>query len=176
MPFFMGRQNTPPDTGSPHPTRRSPATAAARKPAHQPAPDRLSATPTQQDSPRSAHTGRTVLDPSSRHPTIRVISCSGEGHDFSRAIKTRKKIQRPQTVERRSEPPKLQPRRGDRQYPRTKVLGRPRKKIQAPQTRQTRQEADRPLTHLPTPPPPCESSPNPCHPERSRGTLRVAIG
>jgi len=46
-----------------------------------------------------------------------------EGHDFSRAIKTRKQMQ-------------------------------------APQTRPPGQEADRPLTSLPIPPPPCESSPS----------------
>jgi len=45
-----------------------------------------------------------------------------EGHDFSRAIKTRKQMQ-------------------------------------APQTRPPGQEADRPLTSLQIPPPPCESSP-----------------
>jgi hypothetical protein len=32
-----------------------------------------------------------VPDPSSRHPAIREISCSWEGHDFSRAIKNQKK-------------------------------------------------------------------------------------
>jgi hypothetical protein len=36
-------------------------------------------------SPRSAHKGRTPPRLSPRHPTIRVISCSREGHDFTRA-------------------------------------------------------------------------------------------
>jgi hypothetical protein len=55
------RQNTLPDTNRPHPTRRSLA------------------------SPRSAHKGRSPPRLSPRHPTIRVISCSREGHDFTRA-------------------------------------------------------------------------------------------
>jgi hypothetical protein len=55
------RQNTLPDTNRPHPTRRSRA------------------------SPRSAHKGRTPPRLSPRHPTIRVISCPREGHDFTRA-------------------------------------------------------------------------------------------
>jgi hypothetical protein len=55
------RRNTLPDTDSPHPTRRSRA------------------------SPRSAHKGRSPPRLSPRHPTIRVISCSREGHDFTRA-------------------------------------------------------------------------------------------
>ena len=110
------RRKTPPDTNSLHPTRRSLALDAVWKPAHRPAPDRPSATPAQQDSPHSARTGRTVSNPSSRDLMF------AEGHDFSRAIKTRKKIQ-------------------------------------TPQTRPTGQEPDRPLTSLPIPPPPCESSP-----------------
>src|SRR5579872_5156070 len=48
---------------------------------------------------------------------------------------------------------------------------------QAPQSRQSKLRARRPLTSLsPTPPQPGQSSPNSCHPERSRGTLRVAVG
>jgi hypothetical protein len=164
-------QNILPDTNNPRPTRRSLATDAVSKPAHQPAPDRLSATPTQPDSPHSAHRGRTVPHPSSRHPTIRVISCSWEEHDFSRAIKTKK------------DPGTANPRDADQNHQAPAPKGRQttaqdvspgsgQKKIQASQTRPTGQKADRPLTSLPIPPPPCESSPNSCHPERSRGTLR----
>jgi hypothetical protein len=112
-----------------------------------------------------------VPHPSSRHPTIRVISCSWEEHDFSRAIKTKK------------DPGTANPRDADQNHQAPAPKGRQttaqdvspgsgQKKIQASQTRPTGQKADRPLTSLPIPPPPCESSPNSCHPERSRGTLR----
>ena len=84
------RRKTPPDTNSLRRTRRSLAIDAAWMPARQPAPDRLSATPSQQDSPRSARTGRTVSNPSSHHPKIRVISCSWKGTTSVVPYSTRK--------------------------------------------------------------------------------------
>jgi hypothetical protein len=150
--FSTRRRNTLPDTNSPHPTRRSRA------------------------SPRSAHKGRTPPRLSPRHPTIRVISCSREGHDFScarthPASVIPSEVEGPCVLAKRGVSSFFAhfPKKGGRQHCRkarflweghdfSRAI-KPRKKIQAPQTRPTGQEAHRPLTPLPIPPPPSESSP-----------------
>ena len=150
--FSTRSRNTLPDTNRPHPTRRSLA------------------------SPRSAHKGRSPPRLSPRHPTIRVISCSREGHDFTRARTypasvIPSEVEGPRVLAKRGASSFFRAlcEKGGRQHCRkarflweghdfSRAI-KPRKKIQASQTRPTGQKADRPLTSLPVPPPPCESSP-----------------